>query len=125
MARILLIEDNEFNRDMLSRRLMRHGYDMKLAADGQEGLQVAYDSAPDVILLDLGLPDIDGWTVLRHLKEHPKLKRIPVMALTAHALTAYRDRALQAGFDDYDTKPVDMPRLLKKIEDLLQRGATA
>jgi CheY-like chemotaxis protein len=119
MPRILLVEDNELNRDMLSRRLMRRGYQVDLAADGKEGLQIADASSPDLILLDLSLPEMDGWEVLRRLKDHPRLKQVPVIALTAHALVTDRARALEAGFDDYDIKPVEMPRLLKKMETLL------
>jgi CheY-like chemotaxis protein len=119
MPRILLVEDNELNRDMLSRRLMRRGYQVDLAADGREGLQMAETTAPDLILLDLSLPGMDGWEVLRQLKQHPRMKHIPVVALTAHALVTDRARALEAGFDDYDIKPVEMPRLLKKMESLL------
>ena len=119
MARILLVEDNELNRDMLSRRLMRRGYQVEMAADGIEGLKLADTCEPDLILLDLSLPEMDGWEVLRHLKQDPKMKGIPVIALTAHALVTDRNRALEAGFDDYDIKPVEMPRLLKKVEDLL------
>jgi len=119
MARILLVEDNELNRDMLSRRLMRRGYQVEMAADGIEGLKLADTCEPDLILLDLSLPEMDGWEVLRHLKQDPKMKGIPVIALTAHALVTDRNRALEAGFDDYDIKPVEIPRLLKKVEDLL------
>jgi CheY-like chemotaxis protein len=119
MPRILLVEDNELNRDMLSRRLMRRGYQVDLAADGKEGLQMAESITPDLILLDLSLPGMDGWEVLRQLKQHPRMKNIPVVALTAHALVTDRNRALEAGFDDYDIKPVEMPRLLKKMETLL------
>jgi CheY-like chemotaxis protein len=119
MPRILLVEDNELNRDMLSRRLMRRGYQVDLAADGREGLQMAESKSPDLILLDLSLPGMDGWEVLRQLKQHPRMKHIPVVALTAHALVTDRARALEAGFDDYDIKPVEMPRLLKKMETLL------
>jgi CheY-like chemotaxis protein len=125
MPRILLVEDNELNRDMLSRRLIRRGYQVDLAADGREGLQMADTSAPDLILLDLSLPEMDGWEVLQLLKRNPKMSRIPVMALTAHALVTDRTRALEAGFDDYDIKPVEMPRLLKKIETLLNPEAEA
>jgi CheY-like chemotaxis protein len=123
MPRILLVEDNEFNRDMLSRRLMRRGYEVDMAADGKEGLQIAASSRPDLILLDLSLPEIDGWEVLRRLKQNPTMHHIPVMALTAHALVTDRTRALDAGFDDYDIKPVEMPRLLKKMEILLNPEA--
>jgi CheY-like chemotaxis protein len=119
MPRILLVEDNELNRDMLSRRLMRRGYQVDMAADGKEGLQMAESIMPDLILLDLSLPGMDGWEVLRQLKQHPGMKNIPVVALTAHALVTDRNRALEAGFDDYDIKPVEMPRLLKKMETLL------
>jgi CheY-like chemotaxis protein len=119
MPRILLVEDNELNRDMLSRRLMRRGYQVDLAADGKEGLQIAESITPDLILLDLSLPGMDGWEVLRQLKQHPRMKNIPVVALTAHALVTDRNRAIEAGFDDYDIKPVEMPRLLKKMETLL------
>ncbi len=125
MARILLVEDNELNRDMLSRRLQRRGFQVDLAADGKEGLQMADASMPDLILLDLSLPEMDGWEVLRRLKVHPRMKSIPVIALTAHALVTDRNRALEAGFDDYDIKPVEMPRLLKKIEMLLNGGGTS
>ena len=123
MPRILLVEDNELNRDMLSRRLMRRGYEVDMAADGKEGLQIAAASRPDLILLDLSLPEMDGWEVLRRLKQNPTMNHIPVMALTAHALVTDRTRALDAGFDDYDIKPVEMPRLLKKMELLLNPEA--
>ena len=124
MTRILLVEDNELNRDMLSRRLIRRGYEVEIAVDGREGLRLADSLIPDLILLDLSLPEMDGWEVLRHLKENPKMKAIPVVALTAHALVTDRDRALEAGFDEYDIKPVEMPRLLKKMEILLKIEAT-
>jgi CheY-like chemotaxis protein len=119
MARILLIEDNELNRDMLSRRLMRRGYEVELAVDGIDGLRMAVAVSPDLILLDLSLPEMDGWDVLRHLKQDAKMKHIPVVALTAHALVTDRARAIEAGFDEYDIKPVEMTRLLKKMETLL------
>jgi len=119
MARILLVEDNELNRDMLSRRLVRRGYHVEIAVDGREGLSMAGTSSPDLILLDLSLPEMDGWEVLRHLKQDPRMKDIPVVALTAHALVTDRNRAMEAGFDDYDIKPVEMPRLLRKMETLL------
>jgi CheY-like chemotaxis protein len=124
MRRILLVEDNELNRDMLSRRLVRRGYQVEIAVDGREGLSMAGASSPDLILLDLSLPEMDGWEVLRHLKEDPKMKNIPVVALTAHALVSDRNRALEAGFDDYDIKPVEMPRLLRKLETLLNSEGT-
>jgi len=122
MQRILLVEDNELNRDMLSRRLVRRGYQVEIAVDGREGLSMAGASSPDLILLDLSLPEMDGWEVLRQLKQDPKMRDIPVVALTAHALVTDRSRALDAGFDDYDIKPVEMPRLLKKIETLMNGG---
>jgi CheY-like chemotaxis protein len=119
MARILLVEDNELNRDMLSRRLIRRGYEVEVAVDGVDGLRMTAAVSPDLILLDLSLPEMDGWEVLRHLKQDEKMKKIPVIALTAHALVTDRTRALEAGFDEYDIKPVEMPRLLKKMEMLL------
>jgi two-component system, cell cycle response regulator DivK len=121
MAYILLVEDNELNRDMLMRRLQRRGYSVESAINGKEGLQKAEASLPDLILLDLSLPEMDGWEVLRHLKEHEQMKTIPVVALTAHALLSDRDRAFAAGFDDYDIKPIELPRLLQKMETLLNR----
>jgi two-component system, cell cycle response regulator DivK len=122
MARILLVEDNELNRDMLTRRLARRGYQVETAADGKQGLEMAGSSSPDLILLDLSLPEMDGWQVLQQLKQDPKMRSIPVMALTAHALVTDRVRALQEGFDDYDIKPIELPRLLQKVETLLNHG---
>jgi CheY-like chemotaxis protein len=119
MARILLVEDNELNRDMLTRRLARRGYEVETAADGIKGLEMAGSSSPDLILLDLSLPEMDGWQVLQRLKQDPKMKSIPVMALTAHALVTDRVRALHEGFDDYDIKPIELQRLLQKVETLL------
>jgi two-component system, cell cycle response regulator DivK len=124
MARILLVEDNEMNRDMLSRRLARHGFEVLLAEDGEEAIAVAGRERPDLILMDLSLPVLDGWEATRRLKRAEATAGIPVLALTAHAMSTDRDRALEAGCDDYDTKPVDMPRLLGKIERLLL-GANA
>ena len=118
-AKILVVEDNEMNRDMLSRRLARRGYEVELAVDGIEGLRMAAAVSPNLILLDLSLPVMDGWEVLRQLKQDPRMKAIPVVALTAHALVTDRTRALEAGFDEYDIKPVEMPRLLKKMDALL------
>jgi two-component system, cell cycle response regulator DivK len=116
---ILLVEDNEMNRDMLSRRLVRRGYHVRLAADGREGWEAARAGAPlDLILLDMSLPEMDGWEVARRLKADGETCAIPVIALTAHAMTGDRERALAAGCDDYDTKPVDLARLLAKIESL-------
>jgi CheY-like chemotaxis protein len=119
VVRILLVEDNELNRDMLSRRLVRRGFEVEIAVDGKEGLHKAWTLAPDLILLDLSLPEMDGWEVLKNLKQDPQMKSIPVVALTAHALVSDRDRALDAGFDEYDIKPIEMNRLLKKVETLL------
>ena len=116
---LLLIEDNEMNRDMLSRRLARKGYVIEVAVDGQAGLDQAMALKPDLILLDMSLPIKDGWTVAGELKADPDLAGIPVIALTAHAMDGDRQRALEAGCDDYDTKPVDLKRLLGKIEALL------
>jgi CheY-like chemotaxis protein len=117
--KILLVEDNEMNRDMLSRRLARRGYQVAIAVDGQEALDAAGSAAPDLILMDMGLPVIDGWEVARRLKAAPATASIPIIALTAHAMASDRARALEAGCDDYDTKPVDLPRLLGKIEALV------
>ncbi len=119
MAKILLVEDNEMNRDMLSRRLERKGYAVILAADGEEGVQMAQNEAPDLILMDMGLPVLDGWQATRQLKSDAATRPIPVIALTAHAMAEDREQALAAGCDDYDTKPVELPRLLLKIEALL------
>ena len=119
MPRILLVEDNEMNRDMLSRRLQRKGYSVLIAIDGEQGLATAYSEMPDLILMDISLPFIDGYEVTRRLKANPRTKHIPVIALTAHALLTDRDKALRAGCNDYDTKPVDFSRLTEKIETLL------
>ncbi|MBQ0758197.1 MAG: response regulator [Gammaproteobacteria bacterium] len=119
MPIILLVEDNEMNRDMLSRRLMRKGYEVLLAVDGQQGIDMCLQAKPDLMLLDMSLPVKDGWQVAREMKASPSLQAIPIIALTAHAMADDRQRALLAGCDDYDTKPVDLPRLLGKIEQLL------
>jgi CheY-like chemotaxis protein len=119
MPRILLVEDNEMNRDMLSRRLQRKGYSVLIAHDGEQGLAKAYSEMPDLILMDISLPFIDGYEVTRRLKANPRTRHIPVIALTAHALLTDRDKALKAGCNDYDTKPVDFGRLTEKIETLL------
>lgn len=118
MARILLVEDNEMNRDMLSRRLMRRQYEVEVAIDGGEALERAR-SIPDLILLDMSLPVMDGWTVASTLKRDDALKHIPIIALTAHAMVGDRERALAAGCDEYETKPIDFPRLVEKIDALL------
>lgn len=125
MAKILLVEDNEMNRDMLSRRLERKGYHVTLAVDGAEGLEQARSAAPDLILMDMSLPVIDGWEATRQLKADQATRRIPVIALTAHAMASDEQKARDAGCDDFDTKPIELPRLLAKIEALLQGGAAA
>jgi two-component system cell cycle response regulator DivK len=117
----LLVEDNEMNRDMLSRRLLRNGYEVVLAVDGGEGVAMARAQAPDLILMDMSLPGLDGWEATRQLKAEPGTREIPVIALTAHAMSGDRQKALSAGCDDFDTKPVELPRLLTKIQALLQR----
>lgn len=122
MSKILLVEDNEMNRDMLSRRLTRSGYDVVIAAHGGEGVQKAQDEAPDLILMDMNLPVVDGWEATRLLKATPETRAIPVIALTAHAMEADQTNALQAGCDDFATKPIEWPRLLSKIQGLLQRS---
>jgi two-component system cell cycle response regulator DivK len=114
--KILLVEDNEMNRDMLSRRLQRRGYEVDLAVDGEQGVAMAQAAAPDLILMDMSLPVIDGWEATRRLKDDPATQHIPIIALTAHAMSGDREKALAAGCDDYDTKPTDLPRLLAKIE---------
>ena len=125
MARILLVEDNEMNRDMLSRRLMRRGYEVLLAEDGAQALAVTAAERPDLVLMDMSLPVLDGWEATRRLKAAPETRSIPVIALTAHAMTSDRDKASAAGCDEFDTKPVELPRLLEKIERLLRLRAHA
>ena len=122
MAKILLVEDNEMNRDMLSRRLTKRGYDVVMAIDGQAGVDSAREEQPDLILLDMSLPVLDGWAAASILKEDDSTARIPIIALTAHALAGDREKALEAGCEDYDTKPVDLERLLGKMEALLNGG---
>jgi len=119
MAKILLVEDNEMNRDMLSRRLIKKGFEVVMAFDGQKGLDMATSETPDIILLDMSLPIMDGWEVARNLKADDKLKGIPVIALTAHAMAGDREKTLEAGCDEYDTKPIEFKRLLGKINDML------
>lgn len=121
MAKILLVEDNEMNRDMLSRRLLRKGYEVAIAVDGQQGVDMATSESPDVILMDMSLPVIDGWEATRRIKADASLQAIPVIALTAHAMAGDREQALGAGCDDYDTKPIELPRLLEKIVAQLAR----
>jgi CheY-like chemotaxis protein len=122
MRRILLVEDNEMNRDMLSRRLARQGYDVVLAPDGEAGVALAADVRPDLILMDLSLPGIDGWEATRRIRGEPALRHIPIIALTAHAMSGDREKAIEAGCNDYEPKPVDLASLLGKIERLLARG---
>jgi CheY-like chemotaxis protein len=119
VSKILLVEDNEMNRDMLSRRLTKKGYDVVMAEDGQQGVDMARSEGPEIILLDMSLPVMDGWEAARHMKGDDATKGIPIIALTAHAMAGDREKALEAGCDDYDTKPVDLKRLLGKIEGLL------
>lgn len=119
--RILLVEDNELNRDMLSRRLEKNGFEVLMASDGTEGVELARTQSPDLILMDMRLPDIDGWEATRQLKTNETTRNIPVIALTAHAMDLDRDAALAAGCDDFDTKPVELERLLGKIHALLSR----
>jgi two-component system, cell cycle response regulator DivK len=119
MPRILLVEDNEMNRDMLSRRLARREYEVLVAVDGKEGVEMAGSVAPDLILMDMSLPVMDGWEATRQLKASPETKAIPIIALTAHAMSGDREKAMEAGCDDYDTKPIELPRLLAKMEALL------
>lgn len=119
MPKILLVEDNEMNRDMLSRRLERKGFQVVFAVDGRSGVEMAKAETPDLVLMDMSLPVLDGWEATRHLKADPATARIPIIALTAHAMSSDRDKALQAGCNDYDSKPVELARLLGKIEVLL------
>ena len=124
MTKILLVEDNEMNRDMLSRRLTKKGYEVVMAFDGKQGVEMATSESPALILMDMSLPEIDGWEATRRLKADDATKAIPVIALTAHAMSGDMEQAKAAGCDDYDTKPVDLARLLGKIESLL-KGAGA
>jgi CheY-like chemotaxis protein len=119
--KILLVEDNEMNRDMLSRRLTRNGYEIVIAVNGQEGVDMAVSAQPDLILMDLSLPVIDGWEATRQVKANPATAKIPVIALTAHAMAQDKEKAMAAGCDDFDTKPVELDRLLKKMEDARSR----
>lgn len=119
MAKILIVEDNEMNRDMLSRRLIRYGYETSIAVDGEEAVGMASSEKPDIILMDLSLPKIDGWEATRRIKKNPSTAGIPVIALTAHALSEDRDKALAAGCDEYEIKPLDFPKLLSKIQSFL------
>jgi two-component system cell cycle response regulator DivK len=123
--RILIVEDNEMNRDMLSRRLERKGYSITMAVDGGAGVEKAIAEVPNLILMDMSLPVLDGWEATRRVKANPQTRHIPVIALTAHAMTGDRDKAMEAGCDDYDTKPIDLPRLLSKITTQLEKAKTA
>jgi two-component system, cell cycle response regulator DivK len=125
MPRILLVEDNEMNRDMLSRRLARKKYEVLIAVDGGEGVEMATSEAPDLILMDMSLPVVDGWEATRRIKANSETEAIPVIALTAHAMSGDREKALEAGCDDYDTKPIELPRLLGKMEALLNENGVA
>lgn len=120
MTQVLLVEDNEMNRDMLSRRLERKGFHVVVAKDGLEGVSMAGEAGPDIILMDMSLPGIDGWEATRRIKAAPETASIPVVALTAHAMASDREKALEAGCDDFDTKPVELSRLLEKMEKLLK-----
>ena len=121
MARLLLVEDNEMNRDMLSRRLQRKGFEIEVAVDGREGIDKATAGKYDLILMDMSLPEIDGWEATRQLRANPATKDTPIIALTAHAMAGDREKALEAGCDDYDTKPIELPRLLSKIDALIMQ----
>jgi two-component system, cell cycle response regulator DivK len=124
MARILVVEDNEMNRDMLARRLQRRGYDVLTAADGQQGVAATLEQLPDLVLMDLSLPLLDGWQATRSIKRDQRTRHIPVIALTAHAMVTDRDAAMEAGCDDFDTKPLEFERLLEKITRLMNGTAT-
>ena len=119
MAKILLVEDNEMNHEMLSRRLERRGYTVVIAVDGRAGLELARSAAPDLILMDMSLPVIDGWEATRQLRANPVTQNLPIIALTAHAMAGEREKALEVGCNDFETKPVDLPKLLEKINALL------
>lgn len=124
MPKVLVVEDNEMNRDMLTRRLARKGFEAIAAVDGREGIELAQTAHPDIILMDMSLPVVDGWEATRRLKAAPETRNIPVIALTAHAMAGDRERALEAGCDDYDTKPIEFPSLLAKIEARLADAST-
>jgi len=119
MPKILLVEDNELNRDMLSRRLERRGFQVLIAVDGAQGVAMAQSEAPDLVLMDMSLPVVDGWEATRRLKAAPETRAVPIIALTSHAMVGDRDKAIEAGCDDYDTKPIELPRLLEKIDRLI------
>lgn len=123
MPKILLVEDNEMNRDMLSRRLVRKGYEIEIAVDGKQGVEMGCRGGYDLILMDMSLPEVDGWEATRQIRAAPGGGAVPIIALTAHAMAGDREKALAAGCNDYDTKPIELPRLLEKIEALLPKAA--
>lgn len=125
MSKILLVEDNEMNRDMLSRRLQRKGHEVLIALDGVQGVEMAHSQNPDLILMDMSLPIMDGWQATEQLKAAPETSGIPIIALTAHAMAGDREKCLEVGCDDYDTKPVEFSRLLSKIQALLEKKVTS
>ena len=125
MPKVLLVEDNEMNRDMLSRRLVRRGFDVLMAVDGEQGVEMAKAELPDLILMDMSLPVLDGWEATRQVKSNAATKTIPVIALTAHAMAEDKEKSLAAGCDDFDTKPVELPRLLGKIRALAPTGSAS
>ncbi len=122
MTRILLVEDNEMNRDMLSRRLIRRGYEIRIAVTGMQGMEMALSDPPDLILMDMSLPDVDGWETTRRMRAEVVLREVPIIALTAHAMEGDREKALAAGCSDYDTKPVDLERLIGRMNELLNQS---
>lgn len=122
MAKILLVEDNEMNWDMLSRRLGRKGYEVVVATDGEQGVKLAISEAPDLILMDMSLPKLDGWEATQQIKQNREMRAVPVIALTSHAMKGDREKALAAGCDDYDVKPINFPQLLQKIQSLLNKA---
>ncbi|MBU4447645.1 MAG: response regulator [Proteobacteria bacterium] len=124
MPKILLVEDNEMNRDMLSRRLLKAGFEMVMAVDGEQAIDLARSEAPDLILMDISLPGLDGWEATRRLKARPETKSIPIIALTAHAMAGDREKSLAAGCNDYDIKPIDFRRMMEKIQGLLGQETT-
>ena len=124
MPKILLVEDNEMNRDMLSRRLLKQGFEMVIAVDGEQAVDLARSEAPDLILMDISLPGLDGWEATRLLKAMPETRSIPIIALTAHAMAGDREKSLAAGCNDYDTKPIDFRRLVEKIQGFLSKETT-
>jgi CheY-like chemotaxis protein len=121
-VRLLIVEDNEINLDMLARRLAKQGYEILTASNGQQGIDMTITEQPDLVLMDMSLPIVDGWEATRKLKDNPKTRHIPIIALTAHAMASDREKSLQTGCDDYDTKPIELPRLLQKIEACLQEA---